>query len=297
MQEVLKIEFNKTDCGVPFLINSAQADFLGAYLDGRRTYTTDFFEIYFFPEDTGMIWVNDESLPLRAGSILFLSPSDRRRWQIEHRNFSFLVFVEDFLSGFMADKLFVHRLPYFLQYTYPLSLCLEHEAFVHVERVLGEMQGELRHINRDTEPLLTALLHYLLLHLARLYSRAYALPEVHHQGTIPYQFKQLVEQHIAREHAVSFYATRLGVTRARLDEALRVIYGMTASQIIRRRLLVELKAALLHEDKAIKEVAYELGFSEPQHMMRFFKSMTGQTIGQWLELCKNGSIPLDNGSS
>ena len=32
----------------------------------------------------------------------------------------------------------------------------------------------------------------------------------------------------------------------------------------------------------VKEIAFRLHFSEPNHLMRFFKQMTGQTISEFL---------------
>ena len=59
-------------------------------------------------------------------------------------------------------------------------------------------------------------------------------------------------------------------------------FGVTASQLLKQRLLVEIKNELLFTDYNIKEIAYRLNFSEPQHLMRFFKQQTQQTITQFI---------------
>lgn len=39
---------------------------------------------------------------------------------------------------------------------------------------------------------------------------------------------------------------------------------------------------LLFSNLSVKEIAFRLHFSEPNHLMRFFKQMTGQTISAFL---------------
>jgi AraC family transcriptional activator of pobA len=38
----------------------------------------------------------------------------------------------------------------------------------------------------------------------------------------------------------------------------------------------------LHSKLTVSEIAFELNFSEPNHLMRFFKSQTGMTTTEFL---------------
>lgn len=40
---------------------------------------------------------------------------------------------------------------------------------------------------------------------------------------------------------------------------------------------------LFHSKLTISEIAHELSFSEPNHLMRFFKAQTGMTTGEFLQ--------------
>lgn len=280
MTPIQKIAFNYTDCGVPFLVNAGQASFMAAHIESRQTYMTDFYELYFFAEDTGFIHVNGERIALQNGMALFLSPAHKRQWEVEHTRFRFLIFVEDFLANFMSDPFFVERLQYCGQFHTPLTLQLSPEEFQHVTHLHEELKEELQHINRDTEPLLSAMLSYLLLHLNRLYSRAYHLPYTRANGTLPFEFKRLLEERVRTHQRVEDYTSSLSTTRAMLDNALKGQFGMSTSEMIKRRLLIEIKNELLYSNHSPKEIAFNLGFSEPHHMLRFFKTMTGETIGE-----------------
>ena len=52
---------------------------------------------------------------------------------------------------------------------------------------------------------------------------------------------------------------------------------MTATDLLHSHLLYEIKDQILFTNKTIAELAYYFNFSEPQHLNRFFKRLTGQT--------------------
>jgi len=49
-------------------------------------------------------------------------------------------------------------------------------------------------------------------------------------------------------------------------------------KVIHNRIILEAKRYLHYTDKASKKIAYELGFENPEHFSRFFKSNTGKNI-------------------
>lgn len=63
-------------------------------------------------------------------------------------------------------------------------------------------------------------------------------------------------------------------------------FGMSAVHLLKQRLIQEVKSDLLFSGLSIKEIAFRLHFSEPNHLMRFFKQMTGTTIGEFTASAK-----------
>src|SRR5690606_9989164 len=115
LMETLK--FLKADCGVEVLLNvlhHTSAD--GSYL-GKAPFNTDFFEVVFFKKAKGKLLLNDHQIELTGHSVVFLSPYQKRQWHIDEgeQDFTILLFQEDFLNEFFADKLFAYRLLYFYQ--------------------------------------------------------------------------------------------------------------------------------------------------------------------------------------
>jgi len=54
--------------------------------------------------------------------------------------------------------------------------------------------------------------------------------------------------------------------------------------------IFEIKNDLLFSGLSVKEIAYNLQFSAPNHLMRFFKRQTGTTVGEYIEEVKGKGL-------
>jgi AraC family transcriptional regulator, transcriptional activator of pobA len=88
---------------------------------------------------------------------------------------------------------------------------------------------------------------------------------------------------------VADYATMMGISRVSLNKAVMREFGLSAVHLLKQRLLQEVKNDLLFSGLSVKEIAFRLHFSEPNHLMRFFKQMTGQTISGFLSEMEQGN--------
>jgi AraC-like DNA-binding protein len=90
-------------------------------------------------------------------------------------------------------------------------------------------------------------------------------------------FLDLLEAHFRQRHQASAYALALHVSLRTLDRRVVAAQGQTARQTVSARLVLEAKRLLTQRDAPIKNIAYELGFSEPQNFTRFFRSQCGMS--------------------
>ena len=84
-----------------------------------------------------------------------------------------------------------------------------------------------------------------------------------------------IETNYRRQRKADFYANELSLSAKRLNELTRSSFGKTISQMINERLILEAKREIGYVRKPIKEISYELGFSEPAYFTRFFGKQTG----------------------
>ncbi|OIQ36552.1 MAG: AraC family transcriptional regulator [Bacteroidetes bacterium MedPE-SWsnd-G1] len=90
-------------------------------------------------------------------------------------------------------------------------------------------------------------------------------------------FSVLVEMNFKSIHAVSEYASRLGVSPKSLSKHFQKLGTTSPSQFIKNRIILEAKRQLLYSNDSIKTIAYNLGFNDPAYFSRFFTKATTQS--------------------
>lgn len=88
------------------------------------------------------------------------------------------------------------------------------------------------------------------------------------------EFIHLIELSHREQHSPKFYADKLNMTKSNLRKICQLIIGASPSHCLYTRLMLE-GCRLLEGPKAIKEIAIELGFGDPAHFSKFFKSQSG----------------------
>ena len=281
-QNMKTIKFHKTECGVDFLLNVLSEKEVD-YTD-TGTFDTDYFEILFFKEAKGTLILNQKEIEVKAGSVIFISPFQKRNWRLDPNNLQVttLVFQEAFLNDFFADKLFTYRLLYFYQLVHPLKMNIDKDEMLKYCSLLTEIKVELLNSETDSVHIIRSLLYYLLQTLNRRYANQHTLSLKKSGNNFAFLFKNLMELHIKEKQRIMDYAEMLGISRISLNKAVKAQFNTTATQLLKQRLLFEIQNLLLHSNKNINEIAYELNFSEPNHLMRFFKTQTSQTPTEFI---------------
>lgn len=284
------VKFHKTECGVEVLLNVLHGDMLSERYLERDTYNTDFFEILLFKTAKGSLILNQQKINITDNTIVFISPFQKRQWTLEREglDYTVLVFQENFLNDFFSDKFFTYRLLYFYQLNYPLNISIEREEVQKAFDQLMEIKYELVNSKTDSIHIIRSLTYYLLLKFNRMYAGVNNLSIDRAENNFAYQFKQLVEIHIRQKQRIDYYADLLNVSRITINSCVKKQFNVTATELLKQRLLFEIKNDLIHSGKTITEIAYDLHFSEPGHLMRFFKTQTGITSSQFLSDYQNG---------
>lgn len=289
-ERLVSVPFSKTRCGVDFYINTGESKDICGVLTEHRTFKTDFFSFYFFRRANGYVLLNFRKIELRDDMVLLLSPHQQQEWHVDEAelDYTFLIFREDFMRTFIADKFFVYRLLYYYQTDTPPYLFAAPEELAEYMRLLGKIKQELMHPVADTYNLIVSVLYYLLVVINRAYAKTYRLPVEVPKNNYAFQFKDLLEKHIRTVQRVQEYADMLRVSRITLNNSVVAQFGVSATHLLKQRLLEELKNELLFSDRNVSQLADEFHFSDPSHLMRFFKQQTGKTFTQYITDYQNG---------
>ena len=164
-ERLVNVPFNKTDCGVDFYINTATNKDIGPVLTEYKRFKTDFFSFYFLRKANGFLLLNFRKIELHDSMVLLLSPHQQQEWHVDEAalDYTFLIFREDFMRTFIADKFFVYRLLYYYQTDTPPYLYASPEELAEYMRLLGKIKQELLHPVADTYNLIAHCVRTLLL--------------------------------------------------------------------------------------------------------------------------------------
>lgn len=91
----------------------------------------------------------------------------------------------------------------------------------------------------------------------------------------------LVEQNFKTKHKVADYASLLFKSPKTLSNLFNKVGDKSPLKIINERIVLEAKRLLMYSDKSAEEIAYELGYSEPAHFSKFFKTQVGISPGNF----------------
>ena len=83
-------------------------------------------------------------------------------------------------------------------------------------------------------------------------------------------------------------AQKFAVSPSYFSEYFKKMSGKTLSQYILKSKLHIVETKVLHTDQSIKEIAYDLNFTDSSHLSRSFKQVYGMTIKEFRD--KQGQV-------
>ncbi len=279
----MKFDFRKYKYEKELLIDCEQISNNKHFVKDNTPFHVSFHEIFFLTKGKGIFKLDDESIAFRKGTIIMLPPHKRRQWAAIDESFDgfFLIFEEEFITNFFNDALFLFRLHYFYNHSTPSFIQANRDSFEKLITKLKEVQKELKGLRKDSHHLLRSLLYYLLIKINRMYEREFDLKDELYQDGLTLRFRKVLEERIRTNHKVSDYAEKLNVSRSHLNKVVKKYFGKSCSEIIKDRLVAEIKKDLLFSDKTVAQISYALDFSEPGNCTRFFKKRTHLTPHQY----------------
>jgi AraC family transcriptional activator of pobA len=96
--------------------------------------------------------------------------------------------------------------------------------------------------------------------------------------------RALVEAQYRRQPSQAALAAQLGITPTQLNRACQQVLGRPAQAVLQARLLLQAQRELAYTGLSIKQIAFELGYTDAAYFTRVFKRMTACTPAQWRAL-------------
>lgn len=96
------------------------------------------------------------------------------------------------------------------------------------------------------------------------------------------QFKLFIETEYKKHPPVNTIAKKLVLSENQLYSMVKEFSGLSSKEYLMQRLILEAQRILFYEKSTVKELAYELGFADPDYFSRLFKKQTGKSITQFM---------------
>ncbi|MEY8759515.1 AraC family transcriptional regulator [Chryseobacterium tongliaoense] len=267
--------------GSELLLDIGRIETLNNFVLDSTLHQLSFYEILFIEEGAGTFTLDENKMLITPRTILFTSPGQVRRWEIEKEVKGYtLLFEKDFLHLFFSDELFLYRFQYFHQYSRPTEMQISETSFGKCLELLHEIELEFGQLQNDSNHLIRSLLYQLLVILNRYYAGVYNVQRDTYVYSDFYRFRSLLEKRVMQDQRVEAYTKMLNISPGFLNKICRQFSGLSAQQMIHYKLISEIKKQL-YQNKSAKEIAYEFGFLDPSNFNRFFKKLTGTTPQQY----------------
>jgi AraC family transcriptional activator of pobA len=139
------------------------------------------------------------------------------------------------------------------------------------------------HIKKDTD-LILAYLNSLLTEFNTAYFKGLNSGSTDaHDISIFIRFKIRVENEFKSQPPVAGLAAQLLISENKLYRIVKHYSGFSPKEYLIQRLILEAQRIIFYDRPAAKELAYELGFSNPDYFSRLFKKKTGRSISRFLD--------------
>lgn len=163
----------------------------------------------------------------------------------------------DLLNGYFSNVL--------------ISLPPETQETLH--QIIGLMMEERDQQNRVV--LMESYMQAFLYHVVTIFEGS-ETEKKRYDITIG-KLMRLIDANFILQRNTNFYARQMKSSPRRINEISMMRTGKTVKQHLQDRLVLEIKKEIRLREKSLKEIAFDLGFSEPAYFTRFFKQQTSLT--------------------
>lgn len=270
----------------PFVIKTMEAidELQGGIADNPHRH--NYYTVIWPLTATGKHVIDFKEYPILPHHLFFVSPGQVHQIITNPKPTGYVIlFTSEFLEKNSIRNDFITNLRLFQKSdeTPPLPLT---DQLVSILKPFADQM--LSAFNSRKELYFETIGAYLKLFLIECNGNCTLNPDTNTQNievgkTIVKNFKAIVEREFKNWHQVKNYAESLSVTPNYLNEVIKSAIHLSAKDFIQERLILEAKRMALFTRKSGKEIGFELGFEDPSHFSKFFKTNTRLSLQEFKE--------------
>ena len=231
-----------------------------------------FYELFFFFGGSGTHIIDFQEFDLSLPCIQLVSPHQLHQVIQSSDSKGYVIKVKPILiASYPQINNFLNYIQY-NQHFNPGVLIKENE-----QKLLRESCLFLDSYNNNNEDSIFALLAFINLYISILTKNQKERDALdsNSNNVMFTDFLRLAEDNYLVEKSADFYMHKMHISLNKLNNIVKDRTGMSAKQFLIQRVLLEAKRLVVHSDKSVKEIAYDLEFLEPAHFTNYFKKHIG----------------------
>lgn len=160
----------------------------------------------------------------------------------------------------------------------PPFISIDENSASTLEMLLSQIKTEMQNPALAQYELLISYLKIFLISASRLKTeqdpQSLQVVASIKEPFILQSLKDAIEKDFKTKHSASDYAKSLNISPKALAKITKAHFNKTLTDLISERIIIEAKRELYLTNKAVKEIAYELGYQDEYYFSRFFKTNT-----------------------
>ncbi len=236
----------------------------------------NFFTLIWITEGSGKIKTGFSEYCFNKNALFTFSPFQPFLFLTDNQ-------IKGIVINFHPDFIFMHRHDREVAFKDVLCDNVNQPPFIRIDdnstavfnMFCEKIESEIQNPSLAQNEIVVAYLRILLINASRL--KMAQQPQAACMGNgikehhILKKLKDAIEENFRTKHSPGDYAAILFVTTKTLAKVSKLHYNKTLSNIINERIITEAKRELYLTNKAIKEIAYDLGYEDEYYFSRFFK--------------------------
>lgn len=256
-----------------------------------RPHKHNFFELVYVDQGKGHQCINQHKFAFQAGNVFLLPPLDCHSFKIEETcRFYFIRFTDHY---FLSNDKLADYSDWFDQMAYilanynkvPGDIISTDRDRTFIIQTIKSIHQEYLTGDKYSDSIIAGAMASVLNVLARSIEGHYVQQanEVDNRfgEILRYINTNLKNKKVLR---IPVLADKFGISATYFSEYFKKQAGMSLGEYITKSKLKLVESKILHSDLSLKEIAYQLDFTDSSHLSKTFKSSYGMTIKEF----KNG---------
>jgi AraC family transcriptional regulator, transcriptional activator of pobA len=272
MKRIENLDIGHTKHGFDKKFNVKIADvFNDKSLETDFPHRHNFYMVCLVIKGGGTHVIDFERIEIKTNRLFFLKPEQVHFWEIEPKSkLAVVQFSEDFLTELFLDK----NIPA-INSSFESFIDLQPNRANAIFEIFQKIETESFQNRLHSNKIIQASIFILLSEIERMLTSDSNQHTKSNKYAILDHFKSLLNKKYKEATTVSQFANLLNITPNYLNMIVKETTGLTANELVHKRIVLEAKRLLINYQLDIAQIAFELGFKDASYFARFFKRSTG----------------------